>query len=362
MSQLNEKSISIFVTKMFGIISSVGSIIRLGPREFVRQKFKLPLVKFIHETVNLYKTRTKAGVTNIRDILFRGTVIALITAVLVWLSIFMYIAFYYVYVPTVSHERPVYLKFKPCGAIDDCNTVKGMCSFPSAHVQLTKRQQLLMMGQPYKIHLDLDMPESPTNRELGMFMVCVDFRGRQGQLLANSCRSTMLHYRGYLIDTLYKLIFSPFFVFGKAEEKQNLHVELFSDYEEHEQEPVTDIFVEIQTRFIEIYSAKFSVNAQFSGLRYVMFHWPVLSAALGITANLFFIALVCMISWYQIINSDEYTHFIQASNEKKVDSDSDSSYSVDYDNTSLVEDKDLRRRERFDNGEECVEELKGSEG
>ncbi|KAJ8926557.1 hypothetical protein NQ314_021074 [Rhamnusium bicolor] len=47
------------------------------------------------------------------------------------------------------------------------------------------------------------------------------------------------------------------------------------------QEPVTDIFVEIQSRFIEIYSVKFSVYAQFSGLRYVMFHWPVLSAAFG---------------------------------------------------------------------------------
>lgn len=65
-------------------------------------------------------------------------------------------------------------------------------------------------------------------------MVCVDFRGKRGQLLANSCRSTMLHYKGFMLDTIYKLIFSPFFVFGTAEEKQNVHVELFSDYEEKE--------------------------------------------------------------------------------------------------------------------------------
>lgn len=97
---------------MLGIFSAIASFIRLGPREYVRQKFKLPLVKFIHDTVNLYKSRTKAGVNNVREILFRGTVIALITALLVWLSIFMYIAFYYVYVPTISHERPVHLKFR----------------------------------------------------------------------------------------------------------------------------------------------------------------------------------------------------------------------------------------------------------
>lgn len=65
-------------------------------------------------------------------------------------------------------------------------------------------------------------------------MVCADFVGSDGKILVNSCRSTMLHYRGYFLDTLYKLIFSPFFVFGNAEEKQNIHVELFSDFEEVE--------------------------------------------------------------------------------------------------------------------------------
>lgn len=49
-----------------------------------------------------------------------------------------------------------------------CKEGKGMCSFPSAYIQLTKKQQLLMLGQSYKVHLDLEMPESPTNRDLGM--------------------------------------------------------------------------------------------------------------------------------------------------------------------------------------------------
>lgn len=48
-----------------------------------------------------------------------------------------------------------------------CDATKGICSFPSAHVELTKKQQLLMMGQPYKVHLELEMPESPVNKELG---------------------------------------------------------------------------------------------------------------------------------------------------------------------------------------------------
>ncbi|CAH0546142.1 unnamed protein product [Brassicogethes aeneus] len=334
---------------MFGLLSTLSQVLKLGPRGFVRQKFKLPFVKFIHDTVDLYKKRTKSGVNSIRDILFRGTVIALITAVLVWLSIFMYVAFYYVYVPTISHERPVFLKFKPCGNANSCKEYKEVCSFPSAHVQLTKRQQLLMTGQPYRIHLDLEMPESPTNRALGMFMVCADFRDGEGQLIANSCRSTMLHYRGALLDTMYKLVFSPFYVLGTAEEKQNIHVELFSNYEEQEFQPVTDIYIEIQSQHIEIYSAKFLLNANFAGLRYVMFNWPVLSAALGITANLFFIALVCLLSWYQIINSEEYLNFLKKEEEGKIENIKDC---FDSDSSSDSADDRSETKEIYNSGGE----------
>lgn len=29
-----------------------------------------------------------------------------------------------------------------------------------------------------------------------------------------------------------------------------------------------------------------------------MFHWPVLSAFLGVSTNLFFILIICLLSWY----------------------------------------------------------------
>jgi seipin len=347
---------------MFQIFSSLKRTVCMGPREFIRQRFKLPLVKFIHDTINLYKTRTQTGVNHIREILFRGTVVALITALLVWLAIFMYVAFYYAYVPTISHERPVFLKFRACDT-NSCGSGngKGMCSFPSAHIKLTERQRLLMLGQPYKIHLDLEMPESPANRDLGMFMVCADFHGSGGKVLANSCRSAMLHYRGYLLDTLYKLVFSPFFVFGSSEEKQNIHVELFSDFEEIESEPVTDIFIEIQTTHIEIYSAKFLINARFTGLRFLMYNWPIFSAAIGITSNLVFIAIVCMVSWYQIINSEEYQHLLHNQSERKILQDFDSgssNSSLDEDTSLLEEEKHLRLRKGRSGSKDFIEEIR----
>lgn len=327
-----------------------------GPRVFYRQRIKFPIIKFVYDTVQLYKARTKKGINNVRDILFRGTVVASVTSLLVWLSIFMYLAFYYAYVPTISHERPVYLQFK------SCENEKGICSFPSAHVQLTKRQQLLMFGQPYKVHLELEMPESPNNKDLGMFMVCADFRGKDGFLVASSCRSTMLHYKSWITEVLYTLMFSPFFVLGGSEEKQQIHVELFADYEEREvNQPVTDVYIEIQTRHIQLYSAKFLINAHFSGLRYLMFHWPVLSAAIGITSNLFFIAVVCMISWYQLIHSEEYRNYIESKEReskldyfKSLEGDSSSSSSFEDDTSMLRETEggENKLRKRLEGREE----------
>lgn len=65
-------------------------------------------------------------------------------------------------------------------------------------------------------------------------MVCADFQGNDKKLLASSCRSAMLHYRSALLEFIYKIFFSPFFVLGTSEEKQQLHIELFTDYQEHE--------------------------------------------------------------------------------------------------------------------------------
>lgn len=95
-----------------GLFSTAFLFLRLGPTEFYRQKFKLPLVKFVHNTIQLYTTKTQNGVQNIREVLLKGIVVAFITSLLVWLSIFMYAAFYYAYVPAVSHEKPVYIQFR----------------------------------------------------------------------------------------------------------------------------------------------------------------------------------------------------------------------------------------------------------
>ncbi|XP_059484481.1 seipin isoform X2 [Neocloeon triangulifer] len=234
-----------------------------------------------------------------KEAIIRGGAVLLLGSVILWISVFIYVAFYYSYMPSISHSRPVHLQFQPC------EPQHGVCSFPSAHVQLTKRHQLLTFGQKYRVYLNLDMPESPRNKELGMFMVCLSMRDKDGTLMSHSCRSAMLHYRSELLLTMKTLLFSPFLIFGPNEEKQGVIVELFADYEEDAMKPATDAYIEIQSRSVQIYSASLHIHAHFTGLRHLMFHWPILSASIGISSNLFFLGVICALSYFHLTRSTE---------------------------------------------------------
>lgn len=54
-------------------------------------------------------------------------------------------------------------------------------------------RQVLLYGQLYRISLELELPESPVNRELGMFMVTLTCYGAGGRPLATAARSVRPH-------------------------------------------------------------------------------------------------------------------------------------------------------------------------
>lgn len=56
--------------------------------------------------------KTTQGVQSARDAVFRGGLIVVCAVLIVWISIFLYTAFYYAYMPSMSYVRPVHLQFK----------------------------------------------------------------------------------------------------------------------------------------------------------------------------------------------------------------------------------------------------------
>ncbi|XP_006899923.1 PREDICTED: seipin [Elephantulus edwardii] len=229
-----------------------------------------------------------------RKLLLQFGVLFCTILLLLWVSVFLYGSFYYSYMPTVSHLSPVHFYYRT-----DCDsTTTSLCSFPVANVSLAKsgRDRVLMYGQPYRITLELELPESPVNQDLGMFLVTISCYTRGGRIISTSSRSVMLHYRSDLLQTLDTLVFSSFLLLGFAEQKQLLEVELYSDYRENSYVPTTGVIIEVHSKRIQLYGAYLRIHAHFTGLRYLLYNFPMTCAFIGVASNFTFLSVIVLFS------------------------------------------------------------------
>ncbi|XP_029767044.1 seipin isoform X2 [Terrapene carolina triunguis] len=235
----------------------------------------------------------------VRRTVLQTAILLCVLLLLLWIAVFLYGSFYYSYMPTVSYVSPVHYGFRT-----DCGLPgPDLCSFPIANISLVKnnRDRVLMYGQPYRISLELELPESPVNQELGMFMVVMSCYTKGGRIVSSTARSTMLHYRSGLLQTLDTLVFAGLFFLGFAEQKQMVEVELYSDYREDSYVPTVGAVIEIQTKRIQIYGAQLRIHAHFTGLRYLLYNFPVTSAILGVASNFTFLSVIVLFSYLQWI-------------------------------------------------------------
>ncbi|XP_053669998.1 seipin [Anopheles nili] len=271
----------------------------LDPFKIVRNYFIRPIATLGLAAAEEYKARKEKSVNTTKNVFLKLFIVVLVGFSVVWASIFLYLYFYYSYMPSVLHLKDVHLNLRECkDASIDCKP------YPTANVALTNHQRFLMVGQPYKIILNLEMPESDHNGKIGMFTVCGTVKDYGYEEIAKSCRMSMLHYKSDLLKTILTIVFAPLLVFGYREEKQLVTVELFSNFLDDSNHPATNIDITILRQDVQLYSAQLQVVANFTGLRYLMFNWPVLSAVIGITTNLFFILIVCVLSWYHWDDSE----------------------------------------------------------
>ncbi|XP_078113715.1 seipin [Sander vitreus] len=234
-----------------------------------------------------------------RRTLFQAAILFCVLVLLLWVSIFLYGSFYYSYMPSVSFSTPVHFYYT-----SDCDSSESaLCSFPTANISFMKNERDLVMayGQPYRVSLELEMPESPVNERLGMFMVKMSCYTKGGKTVSSVGRSTMLHYRSSLLQSLSTLLFSPFFLTGMAEQKQLIEVELFSDYKTNAYQPSIGAVIEIQSKRVQIYSSQLRIHAFFTGIRYVLYNFPLTSAVIGVATNFAFLCVIVLFSYLQFI-------------------------------------------------------------
>ncbi|XP_030075385.1 seipin isoform X2 [Microcaecilia unicolor] len=250
----------------------------------------LPLLLWLQEVALLVLTR-------VRRTILQTAFILCVLILLLWISIFLYGSFYYSYIPTVKYTTPVHYHFRT-----DCTSLgPDLCSFPMANVSLMKngRDRVLMYGQPYRISLELEMPESPVNQELGMFMVSIMCYTKGGQVISSSTRSAMLHYRSRALRLMDTFFYAGLFLTGFLEQKQMVEVELYSDYREDSYVPTLGALIEIQSKRIQIYAAQLKIHAHFTGLRYLLYNFPITTAIIGVASNFSFLSVIVLFSYLQ---------------------------------------------------------------
>merc|ERR1712112_583145 len=218
----------------------------------------------------------------------------LLTATLVIsASLFLYGTFYYAYMPKEVHESGVNFEFTPC------EDTPAMCSFPKATIDT--RRQKLMTGQPYSINMLLEVPDSPNNHAMGMFMSCINMRTAEGKTIREVCKSNILEYRSDLLRVLETFVFSPLLLTSTTTQRQWISINYFREFMDDPHSPATHIDLEIRSRHVHVYSATLQVHAEFTGLRAIIYHHPWLSTLMGVSSNIFILSVIILISWARFI-------------------------------------------------------------
>ena len=170
--------------------------------------------------------------------IFYTTVISTVTVALIAnASAFMYATFYYAFVPSPEHEAFVNPTFEPCGPTDDsmlrCGFLNATGDVGGATGPILMAGQVIFLEELFRTRLThffpvkdytvtvmLDMPESPVNRKLGMFMSCLQLKSATGEVVREMCKSSMLQYRSWLLRQIETVVFAPFLLTGHTSEKQ----------------------------------------------------------------------------------------------------------------------------------------------
>ncbi|KAI3351669.1 hypothetical protein L3Q82_020503 [Scortum barcoo] len=231
---------------------------------------------------------------------------------LLWIATFLYGSFYYSYMPKAAFSTPVHYHY----SVTDCDSPASfLCSYPVANISLMRNKkhnlfkmniQVLTFGQTYRMSLQLEMPDSPVNQELGMFMIKTACFSRDGEQVASSARSSILRYRSDLLKYLQTLLFLPAYLSGAAEQKQVLDVELFSDFTDDPYAPSVTAMIEIMSNRVQIYSSQLQIHAHFTGIRYLLFNFPLLSALVGVSSNFIFLSILFVLSYVRLLLKEEW--------------------------------------------------------
>ncbi|KAE9040240.1 hypothetical protein PR003_g3890 [Phytophthora rubi] len=235
----------------------------------------------------------------------------------------LYASLYYLVIPSRFHEQEVFFHYGRQHAerfVDEPN----VAALPAASLNLLdpvhqwqamtpqpeeKQTQsaALVPGVKYDVIVELTVPETRVNAELGVFMVTTKLWEGDKRQLAASARPVTLHDMPAPVRWLKLSFWLVPYALGFSEPAQTLRVTAINGYQESTAFPLTRVDIELNTARLQVYSAKLTVIAQLTGVRYLMYHWAVPTAILFILNIVFLeaLAIVILYAVYALPQLDE---------------------------------------------------------
>lgn len=243
-----------------------------------------------------------------------------------------YTLFYWSYVPRIGFAKDIHLQWddlhrhiSPAG--QELELSENASPFPHGTVSL---QGDLVSAQAYDINLEIALPRTRANRDVGNFMLDVSLlapeSGNKKQagsaslldtvkdglvppqhpsssapVLLRSRRPAILQYRSTLVELTHKLTQLPWYLLGLRHESETLTIAVFesASFARGSSSSVpAALRLEIQSSGrMQVYSAKAIFRARFRGLRWLMYNHRIISAAIFISV-FWSVEMVCAgIAW-----------------------------------------------------------------
>ncbi|KAJ2159107.1 hypothetical protein GGF46_003262 [Coemansia sp. RSA 552] len=202
-------------------------------------------------------------------------------------SVALYAAFYKLYVPLLLHQAPVHLQYPPQGF---GNTTATVSFVPKSNYKF------LSTSQAYTVSLDLDVPTSDANRQIGNFMVFLELCDRRARAVHRSARPSILPYQSLPVRLLATAVRAVPLALGLSREATRIHIPLLEEMYDAHFSPVTSARIAL-SQPLQVYSAQISIRAQFAGLRYWMYYWRLPTSLLFIASAVVCQLVFAAISW-----------------------------------------------------------------
>ncbi|KAJ2664705.1 hypothetical protein IWW48_000652 [Coemansia sp. RSA 1200] len=211
-------------------------------------------------------------------------------SVVVFTSVALYGIFYRLYVPQLLHESPVYFHYPAHSDAGGSNTTAVVTFVPESDYKF------LSTSQAYRVSLELEVPTSDTNQQVGSFMVYLELQTRQGVVVGQSARPAIMRYRSRMVRVMQTAVRAVPLALGLWREVDHLHVELVDVLYDRHFSPITSAHIAL-SKPLQVYGARLVICAQFSGLRYWMYYWRLSTAIVFIAAAVVWQTLLTAGAW-----------------------------------------------------------------